>query len=105
MDVIKALMNLINVIALINKCDKIEKNTQEFVVTCHLLQENMQQSSVRDELVYLANYAEKISPKCSAAGFFNVNRFTIGTLFSTVTTYLIVCIQFNMSETKKAAAT
>ncbi|CAH1108129.1 unnamed protein product [Psylliodes chrysocephalus] len=92
----------VNVITLTNKCDKIEKNSAEFVVTCHLLQQGMPKSIVRDELLYLANYAEKISPKCSAAGFFIINRFILGALFSSVTTYLIICIQFNISESQNS---
>ncbi|XP_050507867.1 putative gustatory receptor 28b [Diabrotica virgifera virgifera] len=99
MPILKWCNTLVNVITIINKCDMIEKNSAEFITTCHLLQEKVPNSNIREELLHLANYAQKISPKCTAAGFFVVNRFILGALFSSVTTYLIICIQFNMNET------
>lgn len=54
---------------------------------------------IKTELFFLANYIEKITPKCSAADFFIINRTIVGPIFSTCATYLIITIQFNLSET------
>lgn len=83
---------------LTTKCTTVEKNTNRFITTCYNLQGTMEDYKIRKELSYLANYIEKVTPKCSAADFFIVNRNIIGPIFSVVATYLIIIVQFYMSE-------
>ncbi|CAG9856259.1 unnamed protein product [Phyllotreta striolata] len=96
-------LHAVNAVTLVNKCDRIEKNIGKFVAVCYGFHQNIPDkwSIVREEMMNLGNYAEKTMPKCSAAGFFTLNRSTLGALFSSIATYLIVCIQFNMSEAQK----
>lgn len=76
-------------------CDRVEKNTEKFVVKCHILQTPLKRSPLKTELFNLANYAKKLKPTFSAAGFFPVNQLILARIFSMITTYAIICIQFN----------
>ncbi|CAG9857236.1 unnamed protein product [Phyllotreta striolata] len=97
-DVIRIVMFSIDMLLVMSKCDRIQKHNDNFVLNCYYLQEGMPNSRIREELMHLAQYSEKLAPKFSAVGFFVVNRLIIGAMFSSITTYLIVCIQFNLSS-------
>uniref|UniRef100_A0A6P7F1T4 Uncharacterized protein LOC114324273 n=1 Tax=Diabrotica virgifera virgifera TaxID=50390 RepID=A0A6P7F1T4_DIAVI len=97
-DVALTSLGLINLVILVTACNNVEVNAHDFITTCYILQDDMPNSQIRLELFYLANYAEKIKPKFSAAGFFFVNKLILGSFFSAITSYLIICIQFRSSE-------
>ncbi|XP_050498885.1 uncharacterized protein LOC126879719 [Diabrotica virgifera virgifera] len=78
-------------------CDKVEMNARDFCTTCDLLQGEMDKCDLREELISLGYLTNQLQPKCSAAGFFTVNQLILGGLFSSVISYLIVSIQFNVS--------
>uniref|UniRef100_A0A6P7G726 Gustatory receptor 98a n=1 Tax=Diabrotica virgifera virgifera TaxID=50390 RepID=A0A6P7G726_DIAVI len=87
-----------NLLTLVTACHKVESSADDFITTCYLLQDKLSNSQLRQEVFYLANYAEKLRPKFSAAGFFNVNKMILGSFFSALTSYLIICIQFTTTE-------
>lgn len=76
-------------------CDAVEKSGEKFITTCYVLQTGLGRSLLRTELLYLAHYAENLKPKFSAAGFYQVNQLILAGIFSVVTTYAIISIQFN----------
>ncbi|CAH1956079.1 unnamed protein product [Acanthoscelides obtectus] len=53
--------------------------------------------STRKELMDIARSAKELIPTFSAGGFYQVNQHLLSSLFSTVTTYLIVIIQLSLS--------
>lgn len=81
--------------------DAVEKAGKNFTVRCYLLQEGMKKSELRDELVYLGKFSSKLNPIVSAAGFIRVNQYILLGLFSTATTYSIICIQFHFEYKQK----
>uniref|UniRef100_A0A6P7GM63 Uncharacterized protein LOC114338463 n=1 Tax=Diabrotica virgifera virgifera TaxID=50390 RepID=A0A6P7GM63_DIAVI len=83
---------------LVHQCHSVETKSQDLVTECYLLQDVVVDMKQRDELLFLASYAKNTQPKCSAAGFFYVNKLILGSFFSTLTTYLIICIQFRTAE-------
>lgn len=78
-------------------CDGVERSGRNVVKTCFLHQELLEKPSCKDELMLFARIIKELAPTFSAAGFFPVNQGVLSTLFSAVTTYLIIIIQFNMS--------
>lgn len=79
-------------------CDAVEKKGRSFTTKCFLLQEGMKKSDTRDELFYLGTFSQNLNPTFSAAGFLRVNQFILSGLFSTATTYSIMCIQFDLEH-------
>ncbi|KAJ8976959.1 hypothetical protein NQ317_010156, partial [Molorchus minor] len=77
-------------------CDGVEKSCKKISTTCYLLLEGVQASSLRSELLFLGRYTTELRPDFTAGDFYKVNRSILAALFSSVTTYLIICIQFNM---------
>lgn len=80
---------------LITVCDSIEQTGKNITTTCYLLHQLIPDIELAEQLLYLGNYTEKLSPVISAAGFFNINRSILSTIISTLLAYLIVCIQFS----------
>ncbi|VEN50178.1 unnamed protein product [Callosobruchus maculatus] len=52
---------------------------------------------IRRELMTVAKSAKELIPSFSAGGFYQVNQYLLSSLFSTVTTYLIVIVQLSLS--------
>lgn len=86
---------------IVMSCDAVEKAGKNFCKKCFLLQEGMRKSEIRDELMYLGTLSGKLSPSFSAAGFLRVNQLILSGLFSTATTYSIICIQFDLENKQK----
>lgn len=83
---------------IVMSCDAVEKSGRNFTTRCYLLQEGMKKSKTRDELVHLGKFSKQLNPVFSAAGFFTVNQLILSGLFSTATTYSIICIQFDLEN-------
>ncbi|KAJ8936753.1 hypothetical protein NQ314_012173 [Rhamnusium bicolor] len=88
---------VISTTALIMSCDGVEKSGRNITTTCYIKLGAMENSMLRDELMLMAKCTEKLTPKFSAAGFFQVNQHVLATIFSSMTTYLIIIIQFNLT--------
>ncbi|KAJ8926356.1 hypothetical protein NQ314_021285 [Rhamnusium bicolor] len=84
-------------VVIVMSCDDVDKNAKKITTTCYILQEGRIESSLRTELICLAEYTKELTPKFTAAGFFKIDQSTLATLFSAIITYLIICIQFNMA--------
>ncbi|KAJ8947057.1 hypothetical protein NQ318_019951 [Aromia moschata] len=93
-DIINVLLYVLFTVYIAMSCDAIEKNCKKISATCYLLQEGMPLSPLRTELFLLGRYSGEVTSHFTAGGFFRVNQYLLMTLFSSVTTYLIVCIQF-----------
>lgn len=81
--------------AIVMSCDAVEQTGDNCITTCYILQTKLRKSPLRSELLFLALYVEKLKPKFSAAGFYQVNQLILAGIFSVVITYAIICIQFN----------
>lgn len=71
-------------------CDGVERSGRELVTTCYIMQ------TEKKDLLNFAKYVEKLQPVFFAAGFYQINQRLIVGIFSIVTTYTIICIQFNL---------
>lgn len=76
-------------------CDRVQEKAKKFIHECYALQEDTIFPRVlRDEILRTAKTAESIRPNFTACRLINMNRRTIGTLFTALMTYLVVIIQF-----------
>lgn len=77
-------------------CDKLEKMGQDNVKTCYSLQEHidMEQSALREELIFLSNFFREFYPNISVCDFFFFNKRLLSSLFSAIMSYIIIVIQF-----------
>lgn len=75
-------------------CHKIVINVQKISSTCYkILESDVVSTELRNELFFLAHYIKDEPSEFTAAGFFNVNRSTLCSLFSVTITYFIVALQ------------
>lgn len=79
-----------------------EEAKQTSLICYKILQEirpkpfSNEQHQIRENLSFLAQEATLRATKISAAGFFEVDYTMVFLLFTSVTTYIVVLIQFNM---------
>ncbi|XP_050516305.1 uncharacterized protein LOC126891165 [Diabrotica virgifera virgifera] len=74
--------------------DRVEKKAEQLIQTCIYIQ-----ATTGDEnALVIANLAKELTPKFSAAGFFDINQQLLPTFFSNLSTYLIIILQFKMSS-------
>ncbi|CAG9854765.1 unnamed protein product [Phyllotreta striolata] len=85
----------ISTILIVFSCDKVNKTARKIVILCYLKPGLLNKTPIRDDLVSFVQFAEKLLPNFSAAGFFYINQTILSTLFSAISTYLIIIIQFN----------
>ncbi|KAJ8926357.1 hypothetical protein NQ314_021286 [Rhamnusium bicolor] len=83
--------------SIVMSCDGIEKSGRNVTKTCYRLQRGMSRCVLRKELLALAQFTKTLNPKFTAAGFYTINQKVLAAIFSAVTTYLIIVIQFNMT--------
>lgn len=80
-------------------CDVIEKSSTKTIKICY----NYYDGSSKDDVIYddlfaVAKFLEGIKPVFTAAGFYSINRGTIVKVFSALTTYMIIILQFNTTN-------
>ncbi|KAG5870006.1 hypothetical protein JTB14_001435 [Gonioctena quinquepunctata] len=88
-----AIFNSMMTAMVIFGCDKMENIGNEIITTCYLLQENMYKSPIADELSYLTEYLEHLTPTFTVAGLVRVNKKIFPSMLSITATYTIVIIQ------------
>lgn len=77
-------------------CDFAHYEGNRIIKLCYNLGENFPlKSPIRDELLELAEQAKYFSPKFISVGLFNINRRILLSMVTTITTYVIIIIQFN----------
>lgn len=82
--------------AVIFSCDSVARETDELLATCYRLEHTLPLSSKEmEELESLKMLVKDKSSKLTAAGFFELRRSTLLSLFGTTTAYFIVALQFN----------
>uniref|UniRef100_A0A6P7GSY5 Gustatory receptor n=1 Tax=Diabrotica virgifera virgifera TaxID=50390 RepID=A0A6P7GSY5_DIAVI len=81
-------------IIVIMSCDQVEKKSTEFIQTCIYIQA----TTGDEQAATLANLANQLRPKFSAAGFFDINQRLLPVFFSNLSTYLIIILQFKISS-------
>lgn len=79
-------------------CQRIINEAKVTEKLCFAFQDQVfQKGEQRQELLILANAVGRRIPVFSAAGYFQINKETLMSIFSTITTYVIVLIQLNDS--------
>ena len=86
---------------LIVMCDSVLKEALKVVGFAYKLRKNFPSalSRQRVEVNEFIDFVIRNFPKFSAAGFFDIDRSTIFKLLGTVTTLLIVMVQFDTNNT------
>ncbi|CAG9856444.1 unnamed protein product [Phyllotreta striolata] len=82
------------VVIMIFSCDKVENQGEDLIRTCVYIQAKMGDENA----MTLIKLLKELKPKFSAAGFFDVNQKIIPTIFSNLSTYLIIILQFKFSS-------
>ncbi|XP_056631925.1 uncharacterized protein LOC130442002 [Diorhabda sublineata] len=92
-----SIIYLLSTIAIVISCDRVEKTARRIVSACYLKPGLLDRTPIRDDIIFFAEFTEKLIPSFSAAGFFQINQNILSTLFSAIITYLIIIIQFNLA--------
>lgn len=80
-------------------CDLVDTSSRKIIQICrHHCNSCLEKDIVCDEIKAMAKLLEKTAPIFSAAGFYDLNRGTIINIFSSLTTYMIIILQFNASK-------
>ncbi|KAG5870992.1 hypothetical protein JTB14_013463 [Gonioctena quinquepunctata] len=82
---------------LIMPCDSLEESGKKIVRTCYKLHLADEEVQAKEQILLLSHYANFWRPSISSAGFFLINRCCLTKLFSSVITYIVVFVQFEMS--------
>ncbi|XP_018569254.1 gustatory receptor 68a-like [Anoplophora glabripennis] len=76
-------------------CDSVVTQANKLETNCHQLKRTfIWEPKMREELDKLMYLIIKMPPHFSAAGFFEINRSTLLSVISSVTTYFIIITQF-----------
>lgn len=78
------------------KCDKIEKHYSNLISYCQLIEAQVDDFAVSSEAGNLREYIKNLSPRMTAAGFFQINRRILSAFLSTLASYIIIIIQFRI---------
>ncbi|XP_066153972.1 uncharacterized protein [Euwallacea fornicatus] len=84
-------------VQVVMSCNSILKCSKKIWTTCLILHQQTESVEIREVYLILSHFIQGLSPEFSAAGFWIVNQSVLSTLFSSVMTYLIIIIQFNMT--------
>lgn len=86
-------------ILIIAPCEEATKEAQKTSYISYKLLNDMpvcnKQQGMRDDLTLLAQQSYYHSPTFNAAGFYQINHTLLSCILASVTSYLIVLIQFN----------
>ncbi|KAG5893731.1 hypothetical protein JTB14_022339 [Gonioctena quinquepunctata] len=82
-------------ITIILSCDSVEKCGSKLLTNCFILQTKTDRC-FQEELIALSYLMEDLSPKFSASGFFTVNQGLLSAFFTTIASYLVIVLQFNL---------
>ncbi|KAG5899310.1 hypothetical protein JTB14_029263 [Gonioctena quinquepunctata] len=80
---------------MIISCDTVEKSAKRLLKTSYLLQVNIEDDNIMEELISLSKVIGDLSPQFTALGLFRFNQQLIPAFFSTMTSYVIILLQFN----------
>lgn len=66
---------------------------------CYKYQENfLTEPVIRKELFSLAKCAKHYAPQFSAGGFYAIDKTKIFTLYTAITYYIVIIVQFNITR-------
>lgn len=96
--IMTSVCNLFVMVLVTMSCDAVEKASNQLSKTCYWLHEIIYDEEVKKQLLVLVKYEEEWNPTFSAGGFFNVNQSCLTTFFSSIFTYLVIIVQYNMGN-------
>ncbi|KAJ8917121.1 hypothetical protein NQ315_012611 [Exocentrus adspersus] len=93
------LLTVIWPVILILCCDAAVEESKKLLPVCYWLEQVLPRSSKEMEVLKsLENIVKSKPAKMTAAGFFDIDRSTLVSVFSATTMYYLVCIQFNKRD-------
>ncbi|XP_076255988.1 uncharacterized protein LOC143193576 [Rhynchophorus ferrugineus] len=96
-NIIYPILYICCVTKIVMACDSVVKSGHKITKLCYLLYEQSSGYERQETFINLAQFTQGLCPQFSAAGFWLVDQSILSTLFSSVITYLIIIIQFNMT--------
>lgn len=78
-------------------CDVVEKSAKRTIKICNRFCEKGIKNNITKNVLLMARYLEKMEPSFTAADLITINRRTFIILFSALTMYMIIIMQFNLS--------
>lgn len=79
--------------------DNLIKTARTFPSICYILITELEdeEKDLRDELHLIANQSLSNFPVISASGFYQINKYTLSVICSTIATYTLVIIQIELA--------
>nr|CAI5851228.1 unnamed protein product [Callosobruchus analis] len=84
--------------AVVISCDKVIKKNEKLTRLCYILQVDITDEHLIEELNNFAYLTTQLQPKFTAGGFFTVNQNFFSAFLTSVASYCIICIQFNVKK-------
>ncbi|KAG5882703.1 hypothetical protein JTB14_035706 [Gonioctena quinquepunctata] len=85
-----------SLVIFILSCDKVNKCNKKLITLCNLHAGNAKNPILKEKILTLGIYAENWKPTFSAAGFYDINIKSLSMIFSTLMSYVIVTLQFDL---------
>uniref|UniRef100_A0A6P7H0N5 Gustatory receptor for bitter taste 66a-like n=1 Tax=Diabrotica virgifera virgifera TaxID=50390 RepID=A0A6P7H0N5_DIAVI len=76
--------------------DKVSRAAENLITTCYLLHPNAEDQVLTEELTSLSRFMQDLFPEMSVAGWFTLNKSFVLVLISSLTSYIIIIIQFEL---------
>ncbi|CAH1101398.1 unnamed protein product [Psylliodes chrysocephalus] len=97
-DLLDLIITITYVACIILSCNSTINQGKHLIRTAYAMEECFgMHSNIRLELLEIAKLAEHYLPRYSLLGFFHINKSTVISLLSILSTYMLVVIQFNIS--------
>ncbi|CAG9864027.1 unnamed protein product [Phyllotreta striolata] len=97
-DLLDLIVTIIFTMSVIISCNQTTNQGKHFIRIAYLMEEHYTiNSPIRLELIKIAELAENYLPKYIILGLVDVTASTIISLITTLSTYLLIVIQFNLS--------
>ncbi|XP_028139283.1 uncharacterized protein LOC114333585 [Diabrotica virgifera virgifera] len=87
---------LIYIVNVAFSSDKISRAADNLIKTCFLLHPDVQDQVLTEELIALSKFMTDLFPEITMAGWFTMNKKFILVLISSLTSYVIIIIQFQL---------
>nr|CAI5835294.1 unnamed protein product [Callosobruchus analis] len=84
--------------AIVISCDNVIKKNEKLTRLCYILQVDVTDEHLIEELNNFAYLTTQLQPKFTAGGFFTVNQNFFSAFLTSVASYCIICIQFNVKK-------
>ncbi|KAG5881885.1 hypothetical protein JTB14_008698 [Gonioctena quinquepunctata] len=89
-------MGKVFITLIVMSCDTVHNEASKIPDSYFNLQRGMPKGCLKEEILILVKYTKEQVPAVSAAGFYHISQSLLPVIISTITSYLLICIQINM---------